>query len=154
MSRSFQGQIVCVGGPSTERHSCWCLQGQLCGLCLWFWLKWKMRMILQIKMMLQKWRCKNDIAKWRISPNNALASRADGIISPNKPLIIHVPFIKSIVMFFLWHHQAANRQIHHYEKPLMYSKLKQWSLLSNKKGSEFMEQFSIFTITPLEHFVT
>ena len=42
-------------------HYC-CLQGQLCGLCLWFWQKRKMRVILRIKMTLQKWRCKNDIA--------------------------------------------------------------------------------------------
>ena len=34
-----------------------------------------------------KWRCKNDIAKRRSSPNDVLSSRADGIISPNKPLI-------------------------------------------------------------------
>ena len=34
-----------------------CLQGQLCGLCLWFWPKRKMRMILRIKMTL-----KNDVA--------------------------------------------------------------------------------------------
>ena len=39
------------------------LQGQLCGLWLWIWPKQKMRMILQIKMTLQKWRCKNDAAK-------------------------------------------------------------------------------------------
>ena len=39
-----------------------CLQG-LCGLCLWFWPKRKMRMILRIKMMLQKWRRKNGVAK-------------------------------------------------------------------------------------------
>ena len=38
-------------------------------------------------MTLQKWCCKNDIAKWRSSPIDALASKADGIISPNKPLI-------------------------------------------------------------------
>ena len=40
-----------------------CLQGQPCGLCLWFWPKRKMRMILWIKMTLQKWCCKNDVAK-------------------------------------------------------------------------------------------
>ena len=31
-----------------------CLQGQLCGLCLWFLPKQKMRMVLRIKMTLQK----------------------------------------------------------------------------------------------------
>ena len=43
-------------------HYC-CLQGQLCGLCLWFWPKQKMRMILRIKITLQTWRSKNDAAK-------------------------------------------------------------------------------------------
>ena len=39
------------------------LQGQLCGLCLSFWPKRKMRMILRIKMTLQKWRkCHHDVA--------------------------------------------------------------------------------------------
>ena len=40
-----------------------CLQGQLYGLCLWFWPKRKMRMILRIKITLQKWCCKNDASK-------------------------------------------------------------------------------------------
>ena len=63
--------IVVSSGGSRGRRRCTppdgsdycCLQGQLCGLCLWFWLKRKMRMILRIKMMLQRWRCKNDVAK-------------------------------------------------------------------------------------------
>ena len=51
-----------------------CLQGQLCGLCLWFWPKQKMRMILWIKITLQKWRCK--------MTSQALTTLfADGIIS-------------------------------------------------------------------------
>ena len=40
-----------------------CLQGQLCGLFLWFWPKRKKGMILRIKMTLQEWCCKNDAAK-------------------------------------------------------------------------------------------
>ena len=42
-----------------------CLQGQLCGLCVWFWPSGKMRMILRIIMMLQKWHCKMTLQKWR-----------------------------------------------------------------------------------------
>ena len=42
----------------TNLMPCCCLQGQLCGLCLWIWPKRKMRMILRIKTTLQKWRCK------------------------------------------------------------------------------------------------
>ena len=54
-----------------------CLQGQLCGLCLWFWLKRKMRMILWIKITLQKWR-----RMWALA-----MLLADGITSTNNPLI-------------------------------------------------------------------
>ena len=52
-----------------------CLQGQLCGLCLWFWPKRKMRIILWIKITLQNLCCRNDAAKMTLQndvagPNN------------------------------------------------------------------------------------
>ena len=84
-----------------------CLQGQLCGLCLWFWPKRKMRMILWIKITLQKWRYKSDAAKltlqkWRCKKERALATLlADGITSTNNPLIVLCHSISR------WHHDHA-----------------------------------------------
>ena len=52
------------------------------------------------KVMLQKWCCKNDVVKWRNSPNYAFVSRADGIISPNKPLIFILCLICACFGFF------------------------------------------------------
>ena len=60
-----------------------CVQGQLCGLCLWFWLKRKMRMILWIKITLQKWCWKMTLQKWRCKMTSQALTMlfADGIIS-------------------------------------------------------------------------
>ena len=61
-----------------EIHYC-CLQGQLCGLCLWFLTEWENE---------NDSANQNDVAKMTLQNDKAaLATQADGIISPNKPLI-------------------------------------------------------------------
>ena len=58
-----------------------CLQGQLCGLCLWVWPSGKMRMILRIKMTLQKWHCKNEAAKMTLQKcRNCHHDVADSVV--------------------------------------------------------------------------
>ena len=65
LSRQFYNLTNIVIGRlfyGLAQTSC-CMQRQLFGLCLWLWPKRKMRMILWIKMTLQKLCCKNDVAK-------------------------------------------------------------------------------------------
>ena len=56
------GRTLWIMCTQTQTHCC--LQGQLCGLCLWFWPKRKMRMILRIKITLQNDAAKMTLQKW------------------------------------------------------------------------------------------